>query len=251
MAQSGAFHNLGQTRKSWHILGEALRLAMDMRLFDEASYLNLDPLETKLRRNLFACIYMADKSASILNSRPMGFHEICLDDATIDLLKLENDFPLLDPEDERFTPPFEQQLHEGIIYHTLRLWTVATDLHLYMKIFTRLRTSRLAGPGAGAADGCVVSDTQIMHLYVTFSSILDTLPPWLRDPSTYNDTTTTTTSTTSTPPTNPTTTPALPALSFRHLLFWTQHANLFVTFHSLRLILLRRAASMGCTTLLG
>ncbi|KAL3485751.1 hypothetical protein BJX62DRAFT_242628 [Aspergillus germanicus] len=256
MAQSGAFHNLGQTRKSWHILGEALRLAMDMRLFDQASYLNLDPLEAKLRRNLFACIYMADKSASILNSRPMGFHEICLDDVTIDLVKLEDDFPLLDPEDERFTPPFEHQLHEGIIYHTLGLWTVATDLHLYMKIFTRLRTSRLAGPGTGAGADCpsVVSDTQIMHLYVTFSSILDTLPPWLRDPSSYDDTTTTTTTTTPSTthtPTHPTTTPALTGLAFRRLLFWTQHANLFITFHCLRLILLRRASSMGCTALLG
>jgi hypothetical protein len=251
MAQSGAFHNLGQTRKSWHILGEALRLAMDMRLFDEASYFNLDPLEAKLRRNLFACIYMADKSASILNSRPMGFHEICLDDVTIDLVKLEDDFPLLDAEDERFTPPFERQLHEGIIYHTLRLWSVATDLHLYMKIFTRLRTSRLAGPGAGAADGCVVSDTQIMHLYVTFSSILDTLPPWLRDPSSYDDSTTATTTTPNTTAslTNPDTTST--GLSFRRLLFWTQHANLFITFHCLRLILLRRASSMGCTALLG
>ncbi|KAL6230149.1 hypothetical protein BDW75DRAFT_245072 [Aspergillus navahoensis] len=108
MAQSGAFHNLGQTRKSWHILGEALRLAMDMRLFDEASYLNLDPLEAKLHRNLFACIYMADKSASILNSRPMGFLEICLDDVTIDVVKLEDNFPLLDPEDERSLLVFGQ-----------------------------------------------------------------------------------------------------------------------------------------------
>ncbi|KAL3449612.1 hypothetical protein BJX65DRAFT_41723 [Aspergillus insuetus] len=250
--QSGAFHNLGQTRKSWHILGEALRLAMDMRLFDQASYLNLNSLEAKLRRNLFACIYMADKSASILNSRLMGFHEICLDDITSDLVKLEDDFPLLDPEDERFTPPFDNQSHQGIIYHTLRLWTVATDLHLYMKIFTRLRTSRLAGVGAGAPDACVVSDTQIMHLYVTFSSILDTLPPWLRDPSSYDDSTTTTnTNPTTSTPTNPNTTSVLPALSFRRLLFWTQHAKILITFHCLRLILTRRVSSMGCTTLLG
>ncbi|KAJ0413213.1 hypothetical protein BJY00DRAFT_67797 [Aspergillus carlsbadensis] len=256
MAQSGAFHNLGQTGKSWHILGEALRLAMDMRLFDQASYANLDPLEAKLRRNLFACIYMADKSASILNSRPTGFHEICLDDVTVDLVQLEDDFPLLDTEDERFAPPFEQRLHQGIIYHTLRLWTVATDLHLYMKIFTRLRTSRLLGVDSGSTEGCVVSDTQIMHLYVTFSSILDTLPPWLRDPSSYDDSTATIPTSTTSPPPNPpptttATTTARTSPPPHHLPFWTQHANLTLTFHTLRLLLLRRARKMHCTPLLG
>jgi hypothetical protein len=71
-AHSAAFNHLGQTRKSWYVLGDALRLAMDMRLYDESSYKDLEPLEAKLRKNLFISLTMSDKSASVLNNPPLS-----------------------------------------------------------------------------------------------------------------------------------------------------------------------------------
>ncbi|KAH8735247.1 hypothetical protein BGZ61DRAFT_473857 [Ilyonectria robusta] len=223
---SGALHHLGQTRQSWYILGDALRLAIDMRLYDESSYHNLSPLETKLRKNIFISLSMSAKSASVLNNRPTIFHEICLNESVTTPTLLEDEFSLLDPGDSRYDQPYEKQLHVGF-YLSYRLWTMATDILLDMKTLSRLY--KRSGCDVPPQDPVQMG---IMHSYMDFCGILDTLPPWLRGPDCHaagNEA----------------------ATDYQRRTFWHQRANIVITFHCLRLILLRRAMEKGFCMLLG
>lgn len=50
---SNCTHAAGKLRLSWHLLGEAIRLAQEMSLYEENSLEGLDPIEAQLRRNVF------------------------------------------------------------------------------------------------------------------------------------------------------------------------------------------------------
>lgn len=223
---SAALHHLGQTRQSWYILGDALRLAIDMRLYDESSYQNLSPLETKLRKNNFISLSMSDKSASVLNNRPTIFYEICLNESVTTPTILEDEFSLLVPGDSRYDQPYEKQLHAGF-YLSYRLWTMATDILLDMKTLSRLY--KRSGCDVPTQDPVQMG---IMHSYMDFCGILDTLPPWLRGPDCH-------------------TAGNEAATDYQRRTFWHQRANIVITFHCLRLILLRRAMEKGLCMLLG
>ncbi|KAM5343608.1 hypothetical protein ACJ41O_012145 [Fusarium nematophilum] len=226
MCQSAAFHHLGKTRASWLMMGQAIRLAMDMRLFDEASYRNLDPLESKLRRNIFGMLCTSDMSASILNNRPLSFHEICLDYADITPVEPHDDFSLLAGEGSPFDVPYEKQLHEGF-YLCQRLWKTATNVLLEIKMLSR--TSGATPIEVSFQDPGQQSITQT---YMSFCGILDSLPAWLGNPESHvaGDET---------------------ATAFQRRTFWHQRADLVVTFHCLRLTLLLRASQKGLCALLG
>ncbi|KAH7149827.1 hypothetical protein B0J13DRAFT_522912 [Dactylonectria estremocensis] len=223
---SAALHHMGLTRQSWYILGDAMRLAIDMRLYDEASYQNLSPLETKLRKNFFISVSMSDKSASVLNNRSLIFHEICLNEPVTCPAVLEDDFNLLASDDGYYDKPYEKQLHEGF-YLSYNLWTMATDLLLDMKTLSRLY--KRSGCDVPPQDPVQVG---IMNSYIAFCGILDTLPPWLRNPDRH-------------------TAETEEATNYQRQTFWHQRANIVITFHCLRLILLRRATERGLCSLLG
>jgi hypothetical protein len=53
MFQAAALHTDGKPEIAWHLFGEALRLADQMRLYDERSFDSLDSLEVRLRRTAF------------------------------------------------------------------------------------------------------------------------------------------------------------------------------------------------------
>ncbi|UPK99140.1 hypothetical protein LCI18_010075 [Fusarium solani-melongenae] len=225
MYQSAAQHHLGKTRASWLMMGQAIRLALDMRLYDEVSYQDLDPLEDKLRRNVYGLLCVGDMSASILNNRPLAFHQICLDE-TYTPVELYNDFSLLSPESGLFGPPYEQRFHQGF-YLCHDLWKSATNILLDMKLLTQTLNS--SGFQLCARDP---SQQRIMQSYMSFCGLLDSLPAWLRDPARHiagNEI----------------------ATAFQQRSFWYQRADLVVTFHCLRLVILRRAAQKGFCALLG
>lgn len=68
-------HAAGQTRLSWMLLGEALRIAQAMRLYDEAAYLGLDQNEARLCRHVFWQLYTSDKSSAFLNNNFFTMHQ--------------------------------------------------------------------------------------------------------------------------------------------------------------------------------
>lgn len=69
---SGYIHAAGKRQRSWHDLEDAIRLVQAMRLHDEASYCNMDYIESQLCRRLFWILFTADKSAAILNNHPIA-----------------------------------------------------------------------------------------------------------------------------------------------------------------------------------
>ncbi|KAK7424204.1 hypothetical protein QQZ08_008692 [Neonectria magnoliae] len=175
---------------------------------------------------MFLSLCMSDKSASVLNNRSITFHEICLNEAIIAPATLEDEFSLLTPEESYYDPPYEKQLHEGF-YLCYRLWSSATDILLDMKTLSRLY----------ARANCEVPPTDpvqigVIHSYMAFCGILETLPPWLRDPDYHA-------------------TGDEAVATYQRRAFWHQRADLVVTFHCLRLILLQRAIEKGFCTLLG
>lgn len=66
-------HARGQPRVSWYILGEAIRVAQDLRIHNEASLTALPAQEAHLRRSLFWQLSTGDRSVGILNDLPFSF----------------------------------------------------------------------------------------------------------------------------------------------------------------------------------
>ncbi|KAJ4247427.1 hypothetical protein NW762_013102 [Fusarium torreyae] len=65
---------------SWHIFGEAVRLAQRMRLHDESLYTSLTPVEALLRRCAFWQLYAGDKSLAVLRSMPIVIYDHMFED---------------------------------------------------------------------------------------------------------------------------------------------------------------------------
>lgn len=66
ICRASALHTDGSTLLAWQALDEALRLAEQMRLYDEHSFDILDPLEAHLRRMAFWQLYILDKYAALI-----------------------------------------------------------------------------------------------------------------------------------------------------------------------------------------
>ncbi|KAF9875390.1 C6 transcription factor [Colletotrichum karsti] len=227
---SNALHALGKTRVSWHVMGEALRLVQEMRLYDESSFQGLEWPEAHLRRNAFWHLYIGDKSASILQKVPISLHQMCLD-TPIDTVFDENLVCNLMSSNSNIDG-FETQLRVGF-YLCFRLWYTASEMLIDLNLLSRLQNRGGTLTTAPATDTSSLR-TSIMQSYFDFMSILQNCPTWIKDPSSAGGDN-----------------QADPTAQFRIRSFATQRANLFVTFHALRLVLLSRFTDRGFADLLG
>ncbi|KAL0932292.1 uncharacterized protein CTRU02_213245 [Colletotrichum truncatum] len=230
---SNALHALGKTRVSWHVMGEALRLVQEMRLYEEKSFHNLEWPEVHLRRNAFWHLYIGDKSASILNKVPISLHQMCLDTPITTTFDENLVCRLMDSSQDESNIAFENQLRPGV-YLCFRLWYTASEMLIDLNLLSRLQTR-----DEGLGTPPVVSDTStlrasIMQSYFDFTSILHNCPLWIRDPASARDNS-----------------PNETIAQFRIRSFATQKANLFVTFHALRIALLTRFVERGFADILG
>ncbi|TDZ34375.1 hypothetical protein C8035_v009367 [Colletotrichum spinosum] len=212
-------------------MGEALRLVQEMRLYEEKSYETLEWPEAHLRRNVFWHLYIGDKSASILNKVPISLHQICLESPITTMFDESLACNLMCPAHELGSQAFENQLRAGF-FLCFRLWYAASEMLIDLNFLSRLydKDGRLAAP-APSADTSHLRNT-ITHSYLAFTSILHNCPDWIRNPSSAADSSGTT-------------------ARFQNLSFYIQKANLFVTFHTLRLVLLSRFADRGAADILG
>lgn len=230
LMQSTAFHCIGKTHMSLNVMGGAYRLALVMRLFDEKAIAatQISPQEIQIRRNLFWVMFMSDKSAAVLNDAPVFIHELCLNEPISLSLEGKEGYHLLDSSRAPCQSPYEAQVHQGF-YLTASLFGAGHDVLLDLKLLSRMR-SRTSGANAAELE---LPSSGIMSNYMNFCGILDTLPRWLRDPGSH----------------------VVPdddsATEFQQRTFWTQRGNFLVTFHCLRMIILRRAAKMGLCRLIG
>ncbi|KAM0268901.1 hypothetical protein ACHAQH_009874 [Verticillium albo-atrum] len=228
MLQSSTFHCLGKTHFALYLLGNAHQLALLMRLYDERSFDDMGQPEAAIMRATVWALFVADKSASVLNGVPSMIQEVCLHDPITLAYEREGDTGLLSPDTPLFICSYESRLQAGFTLCN-RLWITGADIILDLKVLARMyrrsgvttEVQLLDAPASG-----------IMQAYMTFCAILDSLPPWLADPESH-------------------VTPTPAATAFQKLAFWSQKANLVVSFHCLRLIILRRAESHGFCHLLG
>ncbi|KAL2070132.1 hypothetical protein VTL71DRAFT_14812 [Oculimacula yallundae] len=68
---STAFFELGQNKKSWYYLREALTMGQDLGFHDENTYAGLSPTDALCMRRTFWILYVTERSFAILRHKPL------------------------------------------------------------------------------------------------------------------------------------------------------------------------------------
>ncbi|KAH8661059.1 hypothetical protein BGZ61DRAFT_564556 [Ilyonectria robusta] len=126
---ASALHTDGRTPAAWQSFDEALRLAEQMRLYDERSFEGLEPIEARIRRLAFWQIYILDKYAALVEGKPMRLHPFSIAAPITTKLRAEGEAPLLVPNLRNESAGLEEQLLSGF-YLIQRLWSAASEVAL-------------------------------------------------------------------------------------------------------------------------
>jgi len=225
---ANALRAIGKTRLGWHILGEAIRLTQEMRLYEESSFENLDPVEEHLLKNIFWQIHAVDRSASILISRPISLHRLCVGAkiTTSYWRRPSSDAPLLDYSTTPNALDIESMVSQGFDL-CQDLWTKASDIII--------KFDTLDVWNEGISDGSALVGPQhtiVITDYLDFIGMIDHFRFDVKVPDTAN-----------------TSDPATMARIQRA--FDIQRVNLCVTYYCLKLVLLQRFYDGGVAEHLG
>ncbi|KAF2017997.1 hypothetical protein BU24DRAFT_491055 [Aaosphaeria arxii CBS 175.79] len=227
--QSSALHFQGKNRMSRYMVGQALRLTIDMRLFDEKSYDGLGAEERQLRRNLFWLMHTMDKSMSLLNNLPPTLHVCLKDPAQVETNLDGTPVRLLDGIPwGQFNPTFERQLRVGFDL-IMKQWLIAGNIHRDLDLL-----DSYASTPSAQSDGLLLLKSHVTQDWLAFCSLLDVLPHWIRDPSL-----------------NIADGQGEEAADAHREAHWIQHANLVVNYHSLKIILMAKAFKLRLVNLMG
>ncbi|KAJ3454114.1 hypothetical protein MRS44_018008 [Fusarium solani] len=221
---SSCHHVMGDADLAWNAMDEAMRLAVQMRLFDECSYETLDPIEAQLRRNAFWSLYSSDRSACLLNSRPMQLDEFRLQTPFTTLFKTSQATPLLGPHE----PSHLHQVEECILQGFLKnhdVWDLGHAILFNLQLFATANIR--AGEGAGINKN---QQQSLSESYLRFLSSLDNIPELIASPNTLCASS------------------DGQLLEYQRRALWVQKANLILTYHYLRIMILERfiAANLHC-----
>ena len=103
---STSFFEINQSRKSWFYLREALTLAIDLRLHQDASYNGLPAEEVLCRQRVFWILFVTERSFAILRNKPLtlrktpslptGGHDYEAPDIHVGFMKLVSSYAPLD-----------------------------------------------------------------------------------------------------------------------------------------------------------
>ncbi|KAK7420929.1 hypothetical protein QQX98_002493 [Neonectria punicea] len=179
---SNCLHAAGKPKYSWHIFGEAIRLTQVMQLHDEASYEGLFPIEAELRRRVFWISVMGDKSASILNNRPITIHQFSFESGitTAYPTGIEDEPSIgVSPGSVSLTSETTQKTFIAGFNANLRLWQSASDLLLQLRLIHDQERHDLALPGHRSRP-TTEEKNRLDALYIQFITCLDDLPPYLQ-----------------------------------------------------------------------
>ncbi|KAH6689765.1 hypothetical protein F5X68DRAFT_150877, partial [Plectosphaerella plurivora] len=225
--QSNTLHYFGNTTGAMHLLRCTWSLALTLRLHDEASLAGLEEIEAEERRNMFWAMYQSDKSASLLSGAPSMVIGISLEEPITLAIENPGGHNLLkNSAISGADDAFEQQIMVGF-YLSTNVWRIGGDILADLKLINHMRARATA-----EASPPPMRDTTIMHSYLTFGALLDDLPPWLHDPDSYNC-------------------PGDAQTRFRRRCLWAQKANLVITYHCLRLAIIRQAGKLQLSHLFG
>lgn len=174
---SNCMHAAGKPRFSWHIFGEATRLAQVMQMHEEKSLQGLSPLEAELRRRAFWIAYIGDKSAAILNSRPITIHKFSFESGITTAYPkgIEDEGTSSSPTSVTDSTSAPKTFLAGFNAN-LRLWQTASDLLLEMRLLESRKELVLIPRQLPTAE----ERHRLDHLYVLFVTSLDDLPHYLQ-----------------------------------------------------------------------
>ncbi|GIC91483.1 transcription factor domain-containing protein [Aspergillus udagawae] len=219
---SNCLHAAGKPRFSWHIFGEATRLAQVMQMHDEMSLQNLSAVEAELRRRAFWIVYIGDKSAAILNNRPITIHKFSFDTGiTIAYPSGIEDGTGVSPASAEPDLSTRMSFIAGFNAN-LRLWQTASDLILEMRLLESQKEVGMLTPRLLTVE----ERHRLGNLYVSFITSLDKLPQYLQTDTllaSINDNNS----------------------SYRRKQYVIQWANLNVSLHCLRLVIDQKLEDLG------
>ncbi|KAM0244247.1 hypothetical protein ACHAP5_006460 [Fusarium lateritium] len=178
---SNCLHAAGKPKYSWHIFGEATRLAQVMQLNLETSLEGLQPVEAELRRRAFWIVYMGDKSAAILNNRPITIHKFSFESGITTAYPsgIEDEAPVLSPGNLVTNSEVVRITCIEGFNANLRLWQNASDLLLELRLIQDRSQQDLGISSLQPLISAQEKD-QLDALYVRFITCLDDLPPYLQ-----------------------------------------------------------------------
>ncbi|EAW07212.1 transcription factor domain-containing protein [Aspergillus clavatus NRRL 1] len=219
---SNCLHAAGKPRFSWHIFGEATRLAQVMQMHDEMSLQGLSPVEAELRRRAFWIVYIGDKSAAILNNRPITIHKFSFDTGITTAYPAGiEDVAGVSPASVEVDLPMRMSFIAGFNAN-LRLWQTASDLILEMRLVDSQKEAGLLTPRLLTVD----ERHRLGNLYVLFITSLDKLPQCLQTDTLLTQVGENTN-------------------DRRQKQYVIQWANLHVSLHCLRLVITQKLEEMG------
>ncbi|QUC16569.1 uncharacterized protein UV8b_00810 [Ustilaginoidea virens] len=180
---SNCVHAAGKPKYSWHIFGEATRLTQVMRLHDEASLEGLPPIEAELRRRAFWIVYMGDKSAAILNNRPITMHKYCFDTGITTAYPTGIEDPSVSVGNANtMSSPGDSHARRFIagFNANLKMWQAASDLLIQVRVFQDQKSGEL-NPADPPNQVLTEPERQRLDsLFVHFITSMDDLPPFLQ-----------------------------------------------------------------------
>ncbi|KAF4945904.1 hypothetical protein FSARC_14321 [Fusarium sarcochroum] len=178
---SNCLHAAGKPKYSWHIFGEATRLAQVMQLNMETSLEGLQPIEAELRRRAFWIVYMGDKSAAILNNRPITIHKFSFESGitTAYPTGIEDEAPVLSPRNLVTNSEVTRITCIEGFNANLRLWQNASDLLLELRLIQDREQQDMSISNIQPLINAQDKD-RLDALYIRFITCLDDLPPYLK-----------------------------------------------------------------------
>ncbi|KAF4279339.1 hypothetical protein KXX16_006636 [Aspergillus fumigatus] len=221
---SNCLHAAGKPRFSWHIFGEATRLAQVMQMHDEMSLQNLSAVEAELRRRAFWIVYIGDKSAAILNNRPITIHKFSFDTGITTAYPsgIEDGTGVSSPSGTE--PDLSPRMSFIAGFNAnLRLWQTASDLILEMRLLESQKEVGMLTPRLLTVE----ERHRLGNLYVSFITSLDKLPQYLQTDTLLAPTNNNNIS------------------SHRRKQYVIQWANLNVSLHCLRLVIDQKLEDLG------
>lgn len=283
VVQAAALHGQGQIRMAGYVVGQAVRLALDMRLHDEASLSCVSQgdsdgaarseaaREAQLRRNLFWVLYAIDKSISLVSDS--GSPSLTLFPGNPSRMDMENSPDRPRPRLLRgmgragvYTAEFEDSLRHGFEICS-RQWLFADSIVRMLDLLASLGRGR--GDETGGVEALEPLSGRITADYISLCGLFDTAPSYVRDPHCVDakplranhmhpSPAATTTTTTPNDDVNDNDNDGQGQRKQQQeqqrrttAAYWSQHVNLLVTQHCLKMLVFVRAARYGQARMLG
>ncbi|KAH7146197.1 hypothetical protein EDB81DRAFT_485640 [Dactylonectria macrodidyma] len=203
--QSSATQNVtGRNGEAHHYYSEASMLALHLRLYQEESVSWRTPLDAQLLRSNFWQLYLSDKSAAVLDDRCRLITEHVFEEDLTLLERGSPEVPLLDMTRKQCSPLLDSRFQEG---HLLKRQIWRSGVSLVTAI--------------GAIDDNSTAD-HVTGLYLDFTGLIDGFPLWLWNPNQYLDGE-----------------PGASVSEYHKMCFWAQRSSIILSFHTLKLVILR------------